>query len=180
MPINLVSTTITETPFVDKAEFDRTGVARGDQFAVRGSVDQLKQIKFNPDAQVTNTSVTISSQASTSGIFKLPNMAGGNLIGEAAAYQYSAPIAAATVTISANKPYLIVDPAGTLATLTIVLPTTPADGYIQRFSASAELTALTLNGGGSDTISNAVTALAAGDSAGYLYKADVTKWFRIQ
>lgn len=183
MPITKVGSVVTETSPSDLAQFLRTGVMIDSQFALCDENDRLKQINFDASALATNTTVTISPQATSSGTFSLPAAAGGTLATTAnvlvSAYQYATPAAAATVTISANTPVLVLEPAGTLATLTVTLPTTPADGFIQTISSTAIITVLTLAGGGSDTIVNAIATLAAAGFARYIYKTSTTKWYRI-
>jgi hypothetical protein len=94
------------------------------------------------------------------------------------AYQYAEPVAAGTVTIG-NFSILIMNPAGTLATLTVTLPATPVDKQRIRFSSSEIITALTLNAAGAETVKNAVTALTAGGFAEYAYRETGTTWFRV-
>lgn len=79
MSISLAGGVVTEAAAPEMDQFIRTGVIRTDAFAVCDDVDKLKQIKFDPSAQATNTSCTIASQASSSGTFSLPNAAGGVL-----------------------------------------------------------------------------------------------------
>lgn len=90
--------------------------------------------------------------------------------------QYSAPATGATVAISVPNTSLVVEPAGLLAALTINMPPTPADGDDVRISSTQAVTALTLGGG---TIVGAITALAVGSFAQYVYRAANTSWYRI-
>lgn len=95
-------------------------------------------------------------------------------------YQYSAPIAGATVTVTAGLiSKLVLNPAGTLATLTVTLPATPADGQTCRVGCSQIVTTLTLNAPGGATVSNSPAAFAAGGSCEFLYRTADTTWYRI-
>jgi hypothetical protein len=91
--------------------------------------------------------------------------------------QYVAPTAGATVNVN-NNGYtrLVLDPATTLATLTVTLPGSPQDGDTVEIATSQIITTLTLNGG---TIISAIATLALGGFATYLYNSTAGKWFRI-
>lgn len=89
--------------------------------------------------------------------------------------QAAAPTTGQTVTVSSGTTALLLNPAGTLATLTVTLPSSPVDGQPLIISTSQALTALTVNGG---TIVGTLTTLALGGYAYFVYGATATKWFR--
>lgn len=93
---------------------------------------------------------------------------------------YNVPIAAATVTIPAfDGPiqHVLLEPAGTLATLTVTLPVA-ADGQTVVISSSQIVTTLTLNSA-AGTVLGAITALAANAlGTHYTWSATANKWFR--
>jgi hypothetical protein len=62
-------------------------------------------------------------------------------------YQISSPLTGATVVASATTTLLVLQPAATLAALTVTMPSSPVDGQIFRVSTSQTITSLTLNGG---------------------------------
>lgn len=70
----------------------------------------------------------------------------------------SVPTTGGTVA-AATTQWNIIDPAGTLATLTITLPSSPVDGQIVEYSFSQAVTALTFAGG---TLANNITTATAG------------------
>lgn len=88
--------------------------------------------------------------------------------------QYVVPLTGNTVAVSSSTTQLILEPAGTLATLTVTLPASPSNGQTVSLSSTAAITALTLNGG---TIVGAVTTLAANAFAAYCFQG--TKWYRV-
>ena len=90
------------------------------------------------------------------------------------AVQYSVPTTGGTVTAGSNTRVMLLNPAGTLATLTVVLPASPVDGQDFIVSTSQILTALTITG----TIVGTLTTLALGGFARFVYSADSSKWFR--
>lgn len=99
-------------------------------------------------------------------------------------YQYATPLAAATVVSAKTTGTMLLDPAGTLATLTVTLPPSPIDGQHWNLASSQTITALTLNTSDSSTISNNPTVLTVSTTTSYgytfVYRAANTKWFRAQ
>lgn len=87
--------------------------------------------------------------------------------------QYVQPTAGQTVNINPNTDVLMVDPAGLLLTLTIVLPSA-ADGKRVGIGCSQIITTLTLTG----TIVGALTTMALGGFAEFVFSGSASKWFR--
>jgi hypothetical protein len=87
------------------------------------------------------------------------------------------PLTGGTVVLSAAAPYQIINPAGTLATLTITLPAAPANNQMQYVSFMQVITAATFNGG---TILGAPASLAIGGTVGFVFDAGTAAWYRIQ
>lgn len=181
MPITKVNNIITETTPVGLDEFNRTGVIRAEAFAICDNFDFIKQMQFDPSALTTNTTLTLTAPSGSGGVVTLPTSGTvattANLLTEV--IQYATPTAGSTVTITAGTQDLVLKPAGTLATLTVVLPTTPADGTTVAISSTQVVTSLTLNAGGSDTVSGALAAFTANGFAKYIYRAADTNWYRI-
>lgn len=100
-------------------------------------------------------------------------------------YQYNAPLTGATVAVAATTGTMLLDPAGTIATLTVTLPAATAliDGQQLSLASSQTVTALTLTGGTGTTISNAPTAITISTTGPYnyrfIYRAANTKWYRM-
>lgn len=90
--------------------------------------------------------------------------------------QFAAPATGATVVVEAGDTWLLLTPAGTLATLTVTLPTA-TDGQIVRVTSSQILTALTVGGG--STVNGAPTAMAANGYFTMAYSATLNVWQRI-
>jgi hypothetical protein len=88
--------------------------------------------------------------------------------------QYAQPTTGQTVTANPGVNTLFLDPAGTLATLTVVLPASPVEGQLFRVAAAQIITALTITG----TIVGTLTTLALGGFAQFVYSATASKWFR--
>jgi len=72
------------------------------------------------------------------------------------------------------------NPAGTLATGTITMPSSPADGMTITFSSTEQITALTLSGNTGQTIGGTqVTLLPANSAVQFIYRLSTTTWYRI-
>ena len=94
-------------------------------------------------------------------------------------YDYQAPTMGFSYTFAAGTTLLIMNPAGTLATGTITMPSSPVDGMTVRFSSSQIITTLTVSPNTGQSIVGAITTLALGGSAQYMYRLANTTWYRI-
>lgn len=103
-------------------------------------------------------------------------------------YQYAAPLTGTSITVLPTSRRLILEPAGTIAALTVVTPaaTLLVDNQTFGLCSTQVVTALTLTAGTGTTILNGVTALAipAGTGAGtcyeWTYRKTNTSWYRTQ
>lgn len=103
-------------------------------------------------------------------------------------YQYTAPLTTNSVTILPTTRRLVIDPAGTIAALTLVFPTaaTLTDGQLLGLCSTQVVSALTLTAPSGTTILNGPTALAippatgAGTCYEWVYRLANTSWYRSQ
>ena len=93
-------------------------------------------------------------------------------------YDYQVLTTGFTYTFAAGTTTLIANPAGTLAAGTITMPAAPADGMAITFNSTQIITALIVLGNAGQSIVNAVTTLAAGGGAKYIYRLTNTTWYR--
>ena len=91
-------------------------------------------------------------------------------------YDYQTPTTGFSYTFAAGTQMLVMNPAGTLATGTITMPASPADGMTITFSSSQQITALTMSGNGASLV-GAVTFLPAKTGVTYVYRATGTTWY---
>ncbi len=94
--------------------------------------------------------------------------------------QLDVPTTGGTVTI-ANAPsdiLCIIDPAATLATLTINMPTAPFHGQHVRIATTQILTVVTHSAGASALVGG-LTAMVLGGFAEYCWHNGASKWARI-
>jgi hypothetical protein len=78
-----------------------------------------------------------------------------------------------------NNPILVIEPAGTLATGTVLLPASPLDGQQATIVSTQTQTALTITAATGDTVVNTATALVANTPVKFGYKLSSRKWYRV-
>lgn len=95
-------------------------------------------------------------------------------------YVVSTPTTGQTVTIASGQKTAVINPAGTLATLTVQLPgcTTAYDGSEARFSSTQIVTALSVTAA-SGSVADAPGSLAVGGGNGYICVGSSTTWYRL-
>lgn len=113
----------------------------------------------------------------TSGLHNFTSLVGSlNLVDE----QYEAPTSGSTVTASDNTSVLIVEPAGTLATLTIDMPASPRDGQMLNLVIIQVITALTMNGNGATLLAPLNGATVALTRRTWYYREANTTWYPLR
>lgn len=93
--------------------------------------------------------------------------------------QYSAPTTGFSVTMIRGSQRTILDPAGTLASGTLVFPNSPQEGEEALICASQTITSMTFTPGSGDTIGGAPAGLTANVGVGFIYRQVLAKWFRL-
>lgn len=96
------------------------------------------------------------------------------------AVQYSITTPLTGTTVSGVGQEAVINPAGTLAALTVVMPASPVDGQRFKIFSSQTLTSLTLTPGTGNTMTGGVTTLAANGSVEYTYNVSGATWTRDQ
>jgi len=92
-------------------------------------------------------------------------------------YDYQAPSTGFSYTFAAGVQVLVMQPAGTLATGTITMPASPADGMTITFSSTQTITALTVQGNTGQSITGQPTTFGAGSAATFVYRLSNTTWY---
>lgn len=92
-------------------------------------------------------------------------------------YDYQAPSTGFSYTFAAGVNVLVMNPAGTLATGTIIMPASPADGMTITFSSTQTITALTVNANTGQSITGQPSSFGAGSSATFVYRLSNTTWY---
>ncbi len=130
--------------------------------ALDGSTDALLKIRtraLTGDASLSALNITTS----------------GTLIDKS--YNIATPATLATVVMSANQQRQIINPAGTIAVLTVTLPSSPVDGQIAGISFTQIVSAVTINAPGGATVVGPPTSAAVNSEFQFIYQASSTSWF---
>ena len=94
-------------------------------------------------------------------------------------YDYQVLTTGFSYTFATGITTLIIQPAGTLATGTITMPASPADGMVITFTTTQEITALTVAANTGQTIGGTQVALMAANSAmSFVYRLSSLTWYR--
>lgn len=102
------------------------------------------------------------------------------------AQQLETPLTGASVVVAGNTGTLLLQPAGTIATLTVTTPAASllTNGQVLNITSTATVTALTLTAGFGTTILNIPTAITPSTTGSYgyqfVYRAANTTWYRTQ
>ena len=90
--------------------------------------------------------------------------------------QYATPTTGSTVTVgTTGYIQLVINPAGSLLALTVALPGSPQNGDVLELCSSQAITTLTMSGG---TVIGALTTMAIGTFASYIFNSTAGQWFR--
>ncbi len=103
-------------------------------------------------------------------------------------YQYNAPLTGASLTLTAQQRRLILEPAGTIATLTVTFPAAAGlvDNQTMGLCSTQVVTALTVTAGSGTTILGSPTATVVPATTGaascfeWVYRVANTTWYRVQ
>lgn len=93
------------------------------------------------------------------------------------AYDYQTPTTGFSYTFAAGTQVLVMQPATSLATGTITMPASPADGMTITITTTVPIAALTVNANTGQTIvGGGVMYLGASNSLQYVYRLSSTTW----
>lgn len=93
--------------------------------------------------------------------------------------EYLAPSTGFSKTISNGTNVLILNPSGTLASGTVVMPPSPIANQIVRISSSQTITALTHNANSGQAIKGALTTISSNGFGSWIYRSTDSTWYRI-
>lgn len=91
-------------------------------------------------------------------------------------YTILTPSTGDTITLNTSNKTTILNPAGTLATLTINMPTSPRKGQLQTVSTSQTITALTVSGNGNSIVGQPTTLVASHDFT-MIFDDNAATWY---
>lgn len=121
-----------------------------------------------------NSALVAGSTLAAIGEFFLEG--GQSLIGK----DTSIPTTGQTVSLSAAKALKIINPAGTLASLTVALPSSPTDGQRQKVLFGAAISALTVSASGASVVGSPTAIAMTFPTFEMIYDQGTNTWFRMQ
>jgi hypothetical protein len=139
---------------------------RGSTAQVAAYTGPLGEIVVNTDDYTLHV-----QDGSTPGGHQVGSLAGNN-------YSFQQPASGATLTAPAFLGAYLLDPAGTLATLTIVLPPAANDGQVFEMSTTQAVTALTISPAAGQSVIGGSLSLAANAGASWRYRGANNTWYR--
>lgn len=94
-------------------------------------------------------------------------------------YRVDTPTTGGSVTISDSLPTEILNPAGTLATLTVTMSAAPVDGQIERILTTQTVTTLTVSPNSGQTVLGAPTTTTVSNGYAWQWVASLSTWVRL-
>jgi hypothetical protein len=93
-------------------------------------------------------------------------------------YTFVRPLTGATLSATPGLGAFLIEPAGTLAVLNVVLPPTPGTAQVFEISSSQAITAVNVTAPGGATVNGSGQLLTAGGGMSWRYNASDTTWYR--
>jgi hypothetical protein len=169
---------------------DLGGTARDIVFATGGFSSGNEKMRFVHTTGQFDIQTTTTSTSTTTGALRVrcgAGIAGNITVGGVVAatnvitesYSYQTPTTGSTLTLAQGYRNVIIDPAGTLSSLTITMPIGVYDGQKLTIASSQIVTTVTHNAGSGQTLKGGLTTLAANGFATWMYKQSNTSWYRV-
>lgn len=92
------------------------------------------------------------------------------------AYARYVPTTGTTITLPPSVTRVLLEPAATIATLTIIFPPTPTDGYVFELMSTQQIATLTMTAG-SKTVRGSGFTLNPDSGAAWIYRTANTTWY---
>lgn len=121
------------------------------------------------------TNKTLTSPVVTGGTYTTVNHSDVEIA--AGCMDFQAPTTGGTVSIAAGICEEMIAPAGTLATLTTNLIASPVNGQKLRIRFTQIITALTVGGGGANSVVGNPASAALGATIDCIYRTSNTTWY---
>ena len=93
------------------------------------------------------------------------------------AYDYQVSTTGFSYTFAAGTQVLVINPAGTLATGTITMPASPADGMTITVESTQQVTAITVSANTGQSIVGAPSQLIPNQPLSWVYRTSNTTWY---
>lgn len=151
-------------------------------FGLLSSAAVLAQVTNPPTTQGTvTTSLTGAEQVPIQGNGATQAFTTVSSLRDGRDYIYQVPVTGFSIVMGKDQSAVSLNPAGTLAAGSVVLPPIVTDGKTVSFFSSQNVTAFALSTSTGSAIINPVTSLAANAPAiGFVFDAPLNAWVRHQ
>lgn len=92
-------------------------------------------------------------------------------------YDFQTPTTGFSYTFAAGVNVLVMNPAGTLATGTVTMPSAPVDGMTITVESTQQITALTVQGNTGQSLVNGTQTLRPNQPYSWVYRLSNTTWY---
>jgi hypothetical protein len=92
-------------------------------------------------------------------------------------YDYQTPTTGFSYTFAAGTQVLVMNPAGTLATGTITMPSAPSDGMTITIESTQQITAITVAANTGQTLVGAPSQIIPNQPISFIYRLGNTTWY---
>jgi hypothetical protein len=144
--------------------------------AVTGAIEFLSGSLYFTDNTPTRHILAYTDSPTFTGTILAVNITTSGMLIDTS-FVIAVPVTLGTVVMTTGTQRLIINPAGTLAVLTVTLPSSPVNGQIAGVSFTQAITALTFNAPGGATVVAAPTSAATDTTFRFIYQASSTSWF---
>jgi hypothetical protein len=95
------------------------------------------------------------------------------------AYSYQNPTTGFSYTIPSGTQTVLLDPAGTLATGTVVMPASPVDGMVVIITSTQQITTMTFSPNTGQSIVGNTATLPASQAVEFMYRQSNSTWYNL-
>ena len=93
--------------------------------------------------------------------------------------EYVTPVTGFSNTIANTTINYIIEPAGSLASGTLIMPASPVNEQVVTVASTQTITTLTHNPNTGQTLKGALTTIAANGNASWIYRSTNSTWYRV-
>ena len=93
--------------------------------------------------------------------------------------EYVTPVTGFSNTIANTTINYIIEPAGSLASGTLIMPASPVNEQVVTIASTQTITTLTHNPNTGQTLKGALTTIAANGNASWIYRSTNSTWYRV-
>lgn len=172
---------VLQTGYTNDFALDMSVTTNTASFRVRNTVSVAArlEITIKSSAPAVNAVFTSDSTTGTGATTPTVYYSGNQSRAlEVVTKNIATPSSSGTVTVPLGTPLQLIEPTGTLAVLTVALPSVPFDGQIQSLYFKQQITNLYVTSTGLSVDWTQASTVAAGTRLDFVYNASDFKWHR--